>query len=237
MFEHFPEDPEDGVTCNDFNDLIEKTTQLVKEDNDLLIIRKIKTGSVPILKLFSVPLGVSVDVSFDNVRGVRNTELQRAYVNFSPTVKRVVMIVRWWVKVRGLTSAQKSFTSYAVVWMVLFYFMTRKEHPRLPPVSVVPGVADTTTDMKCDMDGVPAVESYKEPVGGVPEQEFLKILKDMFEFFAKFQFQENVVSPWLGKALPRKDFEKPVVTGGGVVGRCTQSFWHFFSNGLGSWDY
>lgn len=120
-------------------------------------IREVCDASVPIVKFYHVPTDLNCNVSFKSGLSLWNSKLIkcvyratvvhvtirecmcvlidlsrcRSYLSIDTTVKWLVCyVVRIWAPQNGFTRGNL-FTSYALVWLVLFYLMTIKV---IPPV-------------------------------------------------------------------------------------------------------
>lgn len=123
-------------------------------------VEKICDAYVPIVKFYHIPTKLNCDVSFKSGLSVYNSKLVkyglqkniiylafksilfcygRLYLEMDKTVKWLVCaIVKLWALQNNLKS-NDLFTTYALIWLVLFYLMTESVVPPLVNLKVPVG--------------------------------------------------------------------------------------------------
>jgi len=113
--------------------LRDKFQPLLNKHPSFWVVDEIYGAKVPILKLcFEKQL--EVDVSYQNVKALRNTQFLKAYAMMDPMVKDLVVWVKLWAKSAGVCGAahrnwaDRNLFSYALTCMALYYLQV---HPDL----------------------------------------------------------------------------------------------------------
>lgn len=133
--------------------VLQFTKLCLLKPEDFQNVKSICGCRVPIVTFYHVPSKLICDVSFKSGLSTYNTKLIkyltslniwpearynffillccRFYLSMNTTVKWLVcVIVKNWALQNGLKD-RKLFTSYALIWLVLFYLMTEKLIPSL----------------------------------------------------------------------------------------------------------
>eukprot|EP00429_Kryptoperidinium_foliaceum_P043723 CAMPEP_0176101670 /NCGR_PEP_ID=MMETSP0120_2-20121206/50994_1 /TAXON_ID=160619 /ORGANISM="Kryptoperidinium foliaceum, Strain CCMP 1326" /LENGTH=754 /DNA_ID=CAMNT_0017435721 /DNA_START=131 /DNA_END=2395 /DNA_ORIENTATION=+ len=169
---------------------------LLQEHPSFTVVQEIYGAKVPILKLrFEECL--DVDISYQNVRALRNTRLLKAYASLNPAVQGLVIAVKLWAKSAGICgAAERNLSSYAFALMVIYYLQIELEMPCLSTEAFDnrgvgfedPAVASATSAWQVDS------HSPSSLVWG------------FFRFYAsRFAWGREVVSIRLGKRSSRTD--------------------------------
>jgi hypothetical protein len=84
-------------------------------------IQAVLHARVPLLKI-THSSGANVDLSVNNLNGVRNTVLLRTYVETDDRVRPLVLAVKRWAKAHGLADASAGFfSSYSLTLLALYF--------------------------------------------------------------------------------------------------------------------
>jgi len=75
----------------------------------------------------------------------RNTELLQFLTAFDVRIRRLLYVVRYWAKLRGLTGSGVRLTNYALTLLVLCYLQSLKD-PLLPSIDRMSQLAGVVTD-------------------------------------------------------------------------------------------
>jgi terminal uridylyltransferase len=93
--------------------------------SQLVIKNEITTAKVPIL-ILSSELGHTIDVSINNELPIFNTALLRTYASIDPRVRILVLCVKRWARLAGVTDAKScNLSSYSWVLLVIYYLQVR----------------------------------------------------------------------------------------------------------------
>ena len=113
---------------------LERVQASLKAEVGVVDFVAILGARVPIVKFTLAASGmrrIPVDMCFNALNGVRNTELQRQLAVAEPRFRPLARLIKLWAKRRGLTDASKRFfSSYALVLMVAFFLQSRGLLPR-----------------------------------------------------------------------------------------------------------
>lgn len=165
--------------------------------------RTIKIGKArtPLIKAHHHRQKVPVDINISNPLGVFNSEFLRWALCFDPRIKPLAICIKYWARVHHLAGTNL-ISNYCLTMLLLFYLMNLRD-PVFPAIRYL-------------QERVP--EYYIGPWNMVFDQSFVNTSKNMmpivdllegfFEFFAKFPFEEHVLSLYSSKYYPRKAFEE-----------------------------
>lgn len=163
------------------------------------------TGArVPIIKLRHTLSGLNCDISCRNGLSVENTKLISLYLQLDARVKWLVVAVKTWAHQVNIAD-RTMFTSYALIWLVLFFLMQLKT-PLVCSVSDLrsknSGYSRFIAGWDCTFcrnpDLIPPSRNTESSI---------ELLHDFFEFYGAFPFRKYVLSPLMGKILHRAVFK------------------------------
>lgn len=164
----------------------------MEEHSSFKVVEVISSARIPILKLcFDGKL--DVDVSFQNVDPLRNTQLLRAYARLSTQVRQLVALVKFWARAEGVCGAQYGHLSSYSVTLMAIYFLQVDPSIQMPcfPTSQCSG--DTSIPKACNVN-------WKCPFT-VP-----LLIRRFFEFYAsEHWWGYEVISIRTGKRLYASD--------------------------------
>ncbi|XP_026820222.1 uncharacterized protein LOC113558852 [Rhopalosiphum maidis] len=198
------DDTFDGEISNDFDIQVELvktfTERCLLKPKVFQNVEEICNARVPIVKFYHIPSKLNCDVSFKSGLSVYNTKLIKLYLSLSTTVKWLVcVIVKHWALQNGLKD-RHLFTSYALIWLVLFYLMTEK---------VVPSVMELR--QKASKDDHKVIEgwdcTFGKWSGNISDDKRAKLLLGFFQFYAnKRRLKDNVLSTCTGRCMKKHKF-------------------------------
>jgi len=91
-------------------------------------IQVIDKARVPIIKYVDAPTQIAVDVSFDEASGIENTAMMHRYVQQFPAMPPLVIVVKFFLKQRGLDETYTGgIGSYVLANLVVSFL---QQHPR-----------------------------------------------------------------------------------------------------------
>jgi hypothetical protein len=122
------EEPPSGKIASDY---IAEVQPLLQQDSSFEVLEVVAAARIPILKLrFQDTL--DVDLSFQNLEPLPNTQLLRAYAKLSPLIRYLGILVKLWANSEGVCGAQHGhLSSYSFILMAL-YFMQVDEYVKMP---------------------------------------------------------------------------------------------------------
>ncbi|EPQ66454.1 hypothetical protein BGT96224_3680, partial [Blumeria graminis f. sp. tritici 96224] len=112
-----------SLSCDsNIHNLISKLRRL--PDPTKLSIQKPRERSSDNLEFPKNKVGIQCDINFSAELAIHNTHLLRCYSSCDPRVKKVVLFVKYWAKIRGINIPYKgTLSSYGYVLMVLHYLV------------------------------------------------------------------------------------------------------------------
>ncbi|XP_035214538.1 speckle targeted PIP5K1A-regulated poly(A) polymerase-like [Stegodyphus dumicola] len=158
----------------------------------------------PVINIVHKNFGLKCDVTCTNRLVVYNTELLRLYGEMDARVKPLIMTIRCWTKSLGFIK-QGGFTSYAINLLIIF-FLQNVQPAILPSVQYLMKIAEFSHKIggwECafttNLEKIPKSRN---------RMELGQLLFSFFEFYWKFDFLRNIVSPHIGHILPIKEVKE-----------------------------
>ncbi|KAI4463842.1 poly a polymerase cid pap -related [Holotrichia oblita] len=169
--------------------------------SNLLAIPKAKT---PIVKCVHIQTNVSCDFNFKNMLGVCNSYLIRHYISLAPNLLWVLMVLKYWGRVHEFTGANNKFSNYSLIMMFIFFIQQEPYNVESVETMQKP---DGTENMQDGWNGgFKPTETHNSVLAN---KSILEILQEFFQFYTNFDYNLNVISPYLGRSVPKIDFLKP----------------------------
>ncbi|CAO1362083.1 unnamed protein product [Diamesa hyperborea] len=154
-------------------------------------------ATVPIIKLTVIPRKMKCDLTFNSGMASKNSLMIRHLFEIQPAAYEMFHFVRFW----ALEVSRFQFTNYSLTLMVIFYL----QHQHLMPT-----VVDVQKDLPIVKIGAWPVQMN---IGRTLEdyeinkmEHYRKYLKGFFKFYGCFDFQNNVVFPYLGHLIPKNNY-------------------------------
>lgn len=161
-------------------------------------------AGVPILKFKDMISGCECDININNIVGLRNTHLLRAYCGVDYRVQPLVMLVKRWAKTHDINDASLgTLSSYALALMVIHYLQGVCK-PAVVPVlqRQYPALFRYTSDFSSLLTQNPC----KHMVCNKSEnrQSIGELFIGFFKYYAvEFSWSTDYISIAMGAAYPR----------------------------------
>ncbi|CAB3255996.1 unnamed protein product [Arctia plantaginis] len=158
-------------------------------------------ATVPIVKFLHVPTNCFCDINFTSPAGVYNSELisYLLQMDTSDRALQLAVLVKYWSKVNKFTGTNL-LASYALTLMVIFYLQLMNMLPSIydlqkvvPPGSCMVNNWNTGFDRSVSYNRIN--DSLYDLLGG------------FFKCYASMNFDETIISPYMGRLLSRKTFK------------------------------
>ena len=158
-------------------------------------------AKVPIVMFEDLKYGFEVDISINNNSGIRNTFLLRTYSRLDSRVRPLVVIAKEWAKSNNVCNSKSGLlSSYALNLMVLFFLQHAVTPQVLPSLQYL--YPDTFNSF-LTIDDIQKVD-VKEICRGWSsdnEQSVGELIIKFFEFYAKIDFRDKLISVRTGCLL------------------------------------
>ena len=99
---------------------------------DLVQVKTITNTRCPVVRFLHDKENINCDLSLNNYLANQNTKLIKLYMDLEPSLRKLVFVLRYWIKQKNLYSKSR-FNSYTIIWLVIFY-MQKKNIANLPTV-------------------------------------------------------------------------------------------------------
>lgn len=178
--------------------VFEEAKRLVNEERKIFsLIVPLPNSRVPIIKLIHRDTSISCDVSFNNANGIYNSKLIRDYLDSDPRLELVMLVIKFWAQ-KHLHMGPEKLTSFALIMLIIFYLEQAGIVPTLHQLRSS-AVTREVDGWQINFDTL-AIKTTKR------EMDIPHILFGFFEYYAKFDFANNIVCPLDGVPYPKKLF-------------------------------
>uniref|UniRef100_A0A1B6DRG3 C2H2-type domain-containing protein n=1 Tax=Clastoptera arizonana TaxID=38151 RepID=A0A1B6DRG3_9HEMI len=196
----------DGTTAKQ-DEIMKTVAKLLKNNRKLCIVRKVK-ARVPIIQMVHLPSKMACDLSFKNGLSVENTQLTKCYLEADPRVFWLVTAVKYWAESNNLKNSNR-FTSYALIWMVMYFLMQLKQ-PVVFPVEALRkshlpydrnkrNITGWNCQFCLDVSKYPKTKNNSDVI---------KLLHEFFIFYSTLDCDNSVLCPVIGTMVEREKFNK-----------------------------
>lgn len=183
--------------------LVNTAKKILRRSPNFSEILAIPRASVPIVKLFHLKTQINCDISFKNGFGIHNSKLISFLLSSNTRLKPLTIFIKYWAKTYFLTGPGR-FSNYAIILLIIFFLQ------QVTPNILVP-VCNLQNDNRFDIHmhlwncGFDYVTMLPKTENSSP---VLVLLRDFFGFYKEFDFSNNVICPFVGKAIPVTTFDK-----------------------------
>ncbi|XP_078352226.1 poly(A) RNA polymerase GLD2-like, partial [Oculina patagonica] len=185
-------------------------------NNSFLSKSQVIPAKVPILKFKDMISGCECDININNVVGVRNTHLLRAYCGVDYRVQPLVMLIKRWAKQHGINDASHgTLSSYSLTLMVIHYLQGVCKPAVVP---VLQRQYPAVFKYHGDVSSLLSQDPCKQIACNQSEnrQSLGELFVGFFKYYAvDFRWNSDYISIAMGAAYPRHggdwNLRKPVV--------------------------
>ena len=143
----------------------------------------------------------------------------------SDLLRNFLVILRYWAKVKGVSSRGNSINGYTLTLMAMVYLQNQGEQPKirpqLPPVKYFGGEwvtvggwlmpkVEVESGTKCLEESEtpePKRSKMTEESDETSDDDIVGALLGFFRFYARFPYSTSVVCPYLGRPVDRNDLK------------------------------
>uniref|UniRef100_A0A1I8P7D9 C2H2-type domain-containing protein n=2 Tax=Stomoxys calcitrans TaxID=35570 RepID=A0A1I8P7D9_STOCA len=160
----------------------------------------IRAARVPIIKCKHRDTGFSIDINISCPSSRENTQFISELVKSDRRIHELLVFLKLWAKNMQIIG-RANMTSYCLITMVIFYLQQENILKSLQalqqrcPIRMVQGVNYTfNLQSKINRPKIPQGRSTVD------------LIKRFFQFYRGYNFEDNMISPFYGKTIPKKDF-------------------------------
>ena len=175
----------------------------------------ISSARIPIVKCVDAISGVSCDLSFKNKNAVYNSAFIKELISIHGIILHFTFIIRYWALRQSLAggvvgSGGLRINNYALTMLVIFFLQSEKIVPSVRKLQEGISEEESTTVggwqfgyNKKEMDMLKHnMAKYFEKTW-----KWKEMLCRFFKFYLNFDYENNVISPYAGKGIPRNTFK------------------------------
>ncbi|KAJ8731582.1 hypothetical protein PYW07_004746 [Mythimna separata] len=182
-------------------DVIEETRQLFQKQPDLYIhVDGIHMPRYTLYSFIYIPTQQKVDLIFhlftSGEEVIATSKLLKYYFSLDKRNLTLVRFLKYLFSIHGLTSSGPVDTliSYTVYLLLIFYLQQKN---MAPPVYVLQKDTESVFFRNWDV-------SFNElPYNTTNTENLHQLLGGFFKYYSEFNFEENIVSPYTGRPIPK----------------------------------
>ncbi|KAJ2906570.1 Poly(A) RNA polymerase cid13 [Zalerion maritima] len=166
----------------------------------------IRSAKVPIVKIWDPELHLACDMNINNTLALDNTHMVKTYVEIDERVRPLIMVTKYWTKMRVINEAGigGTFSSYTWICLIISFLQLRK-----PPV--LPALHQRPHQRLAAKSGKP-ISKFADDLNqlrgfGSKNKETLgELLFGFFRFYAyEFDYDKYALSVRLGKMVTKEE--------------------------------
>ncbi|GIY28813.1 hypothetical protein CDAR_529712 [Caerostris darwini] len=159
----------------------------------------------PLVRFTYDRFNLKCDMTFKNKKASINTKLMFLYCKMDKRVVPLLMTIRYWAKHLGIIGKGRTFKSYTISLLVIYFLQTRKP-PVLPSVESILSLSVDNFEY-ADIEDQSFLNILQKIPPSENKQTSAELLKEFFLFYLNFDFT-RVICPINSKAIPREEFKK-----------------------------
>ncbi|KAL3835821.1 hypothetical protein ACJMK2_021292 [Sinanodonta woodiana] len=171
---------------------------------------RIPHARVPILKFYHGSLDKECDMSILNISGLKMTELLCTYGELDARFRPLIYAVKLWAHECGVTVVQRPspYPSNFTLIMLVIYFLQTLQNPILPSINRLCNLSGKEDYLVIVHDDKRICTDPEKIKMKKNNQDLGDLLIQFFEFYSKFDFQNNSISVISGKSSPKVELGK-----------------------------
>lgn len=184
-----------------------RINNILQRSNCFSEVIPIRQARVPIIKCKHNPTGFSLDINLSCPSSVSNTKFVRDLLQFDNRIHELITFLKIWAKQLQLIG-RGNMTSYCLITLVLFYL----QQPQSNQSAVLPAVKDLQENVPDNLImGVNYAYQLQEKISPIPQElTTSKLIEGFFKFYSSLEFENLLLSPYLGKTIPLDEFKKGI---------------------------
>ncbi|KAK5643492.1 hypothetical protein RI129_007337 [Pyrocoelia pectoralis] len=174
-----------------------------KKSTEFQYLNPIASARTPIVQVYHVPTRLDCDLSFRHGLSVENTKFLRLCIELQPTMQRLILMLKRWLK---LVKLDGHITTYSLSMMVIFFYQI------LGYFTPVHELRQLTTGTLLIIDGWGVIDfdsissdSIKNNVKTC-DKSLKQLLVEFFLYYSNFIYETDVICPLLGRPIPKSLF-------------------------------
>uniref|UniRef100_A0AAY3ZYT4 Mitochondrial poly(A) polymerase n=1 Tax=Denticeps clupeoides TaxID=299321 RepID=A0AAY3ZYT4_9TELE len=163
-------------------------------------IQKILNARCPLVRFSHQPSGFQCDLTANNRVAMKSSELLYVFSSVDERVRGLVLAVRYWARVHGVTSSVAGawISNFSLTALILFFLQTRGP-PILPTVDQLRDLADQSDQCCVEGNDCTIVSDLSRIRLQTNTESLERLLQEFFEFYAAFPFNHMSINLRKGK--------------------------------------
>ena len=189
----------------------EKIVSILKKIPEITNVEGILGARIPIVRFVHVESNLKCDLSFHNMMSVMNSKFLKMCQQADPRINTLMIVIKFWAEFQKLSGSSsgrdryKKMSNYALCILVIFFLQNEKILP-----SVQELYYNTVSEDSCIINGFECgfprdLSLWKIPLDSFPnEKSVSELLHSFFEFYANFDYEGCIISPYEGVAMVKE---------------------------------
>ena len=166
---------------------------------------------IPIVRFVHVESNLKCDLSFHNMMSVMNSKFLKMCQQADPRINTLMIVIKFWAEFQELSGSSsgrdryRKMSNYALYILVIFFLQNEKILP-----SVRELYYNTVSEDSCIINGFECgfprdLSLWKIFLDSFPnEKSVSELLHSFFEFYANFDYERCIISPYEGVAMVKE---------------------------------
>ena len=186
----------------------EKIVSILKKIPEITNVEGILGARIPIVRFVHEESDLKCDLSFHNMMSVMNSKFLKMCQQADPRINTLMIVIKFWAEFQKLSGSSsgrdryKKMSNYALYILVIFFLQNEKILP-----SVQELYYNTVSEDSCIINGFECgfprdLSRWKIFLDSFPnEKSVSELLHNFFEFYADFDYEGCIISPYAGVAM------------------------------------
>lgn len=180
------------------------TAEILSMNKAFTHVRQFPSRS-PWVELQHLPTDLLVHISFQACT-VPKDDLLKFLISTDRRLKQVFLFIKYWAAVHLDHMGNGKPSKYYLMLLVIFY-LQRLPKPILPPIQFLQ--KDSSYNNFVEGWNIGFNNSLRDIPKNENTSSIKTLLEGFFEFYSKFKFEEVIISPFVGDAIPSRVFIRP----------------------------
>ncbi|KAG6454244.1 hypothetical protein O3G_MSEX008602 [Manduca sexta] len=179
--------------------LVAEALEILKNHPDLFTHFEIRpTARVPLLKCVHIPTNVFVDITFSGPFSINSSRVLSHLLHLDERGLELARILKYWGSVHDIANGKLTLPSYAMALLAVFYLQQKNI---VPPVTLLQQNATPYEIDHWNTAFLP-LEYHTDN-----KESLYELLGGFFQYYNDFDFENTIISPYLGYPIKKKDFQ------------------------------
>lgn len=188
-----------------YHSLLTKIAIALRRCEDIADVFVVRNARVPIVKCRHIPTNTSIDFNIMCSSSVQNSLFVRDLLNFDRRLRQFVTFIKIWAKETTIIS-KANIASYGVIMLVIFYLQNTTDPETNEKLVASIEKLQSNEQPRYEQCANFAYDFHKHMQPWSKSINVKELIKGFFAFYKNFDFDKNILSPYLGKTIRIEEF-------------------------------